>query len=399
MGPNLMAKDILTAVKVRALKEPGRYADGAGLYLHIDKNGNKRWIFRFTLDGKTSERGLGSAEVYSLAQARERALDQRQLAKSGVNPVREAKVVKEERRTESPTFGKVADDFLETKIKEFKNDKHIAQWRSTLKNHCSVIRNTPVDEIRVEHVLKVLKPIWYDTPETASRLRGRIEMILDAARVRGFIEETVPNPARWKGNLALLLPAQRAIDKGHHSALPYEKLPEFMVKLREVNSISSLALEFTILTASRTGEVIGATWPELDLKKRVWTIPDRRMKAGKEHRVPLSDRAIEILEGMKAGKMNDYVFPGRVDGLSNMSMDAVLRRMGLKTVATVHGFRSTFRDWCGDETHFPREVVEAALAHALKDKTEAAYRRKDALEKRRELMTAWEIFCLSSMES
>jgi integrase len=292
-----------------------------------------------------------------------------------------------------PTFGQIADDLIAKKQAESRNLKHKYQWEQTLgPAYCGAIRDVPVDEIGVEHVLEVLKAVWQSKPETASRLRGRIEQVLDAAKVQKH--RTGENPARWRGHLEHLLTKRKKLYRGHHAALPYADIPQFMTALREREAVAALALEFTILTAARTSEVLNATFDEFDLDAKVWTIPALRMKSGKSHRVPLSARAAEIVTKLAGVKTGRHVFPGQKAGkpLSNMAMATLLRRMERKSITT-HGFRSAFRDWCGNETHFPREIAEAALAHAVGDSVEQAYRRSDALEKRRSLMAAWAQFC------
>ncbi len=291
------------------------------------------------------------------------------------------------------TFGQFADEFIEEIAPGFSNEKHIYQWRATVQTYAASLRDKPVAEIGTDDVLAVLRPIWLTKQETASRLRGRIERILDAASAKKL--RAGENPARWRGNLKSLLPDPKLATQEHLAAMPYGEVNQFMAELRDREAASARALEFVILTAARTGEVIGATWDEIDLDQRLWTVPKERMKARIEHRVPLSDRALEILLDMKSGDDNSTgsVFPGqrRDRPLSQMAMLMLLRRM--KVAVTAHGFRSTFRDWAGDCTDFPRDVAEAALAHRLVDKTEAAYRRGTALEKRRDLMEAWAAFC------
>jgi integrase len=286
------------------------------------------------------------------------------------------------------TFGDIADALLASKAHEWRNEKHRDQWRWSLTEGAALLRSRPVDEIDTEAILAVLKPIWTAKPETASRLRGRIEAVLDAAKAQGH--RSGENPAAWRGHLSHLLSKRGKLTRGHHSAMPYVEVRALMALLRNDNGIASLALQFCILTATRTGEVLGARWSEIDLDARVWSIPAARTKAGREHRVPLCDRATEIVERLTTIRTSDYVFPGRNFGkpLSHVAMAKVLDRMGVEG-ATVHGFRSAFRDWAGNETHFARELAEAALAHAIGDKAEQAYRRSDALEKRRALMKAW----------
>ena len=291
-----------------------------------------------------------------------------------------------------PTFGKVALAYVEAHEASWRNAKHRAQWRSTLETHCKPIWGTAVDKIATEQVLAVLQPIWLTIPETAARLRGRIEVILDAARAQGH--RTGENPARWRGHLDKLLAKPGKLSRGHHAAMAYRDVAAFVARLRARDAVAGMALEFTILTAARSGEVLGARWREFDLVAKVWAVPGSRMKAGREHRVPLSGRALAILEKLRAARAGEFVFPGQRPGrpLSGMSLEMLLRRMKVED-ATVHGFRSSFRDWCGEETSFPREIAEAALAHVAGDATERAYRRGDALDKRRQLMEAWAAFC------
>jgi integrase len=387
-----MASGKLTARAVATAK-PGRHGDGAGLWLIVSYTGAKRWAYRFTIAGKVSELGLGSFPDLSLNAARDMAAEARKLAKSGKSPV-EARREAARADAGKPTFGKCADEFIAAKGSEWRNDKHRAQWAMTLTKYAGPLRSKPVDEIDTEAVLEVLTPLWQKTPETASRLRGRIEAVFDAARARGFIPRNEANPARWRGHLDKLLPKRPTLSRGHHAAMAYAELPAFVAKLREREALAALALEFAILTATRSGEVLGARWDEIDLVGKVWTIPAERMKAARAHRVPLAGRALAILERLFETRTGEYVFPGHREKrpLSNMAMEMVLRRMDMDGV-TVHGMRSAFRDWAGNETHFAREVAEAALAHVVGDKAEQAYRRGDALEKRRELMDAWARYC------
>ncbi len=293
---------------------------------------------------------------------------------------------------EIPTFGVVADRFVDEMAPQFRNEKHIAQWRMTLRVYAEPLRDRSIDVIDTDLVVSVLKPIWQKLPETASRLRGRIERILDFARVKGW--RAGENPARWRGHLDKLLPKRQKLTRGHHAAMPFENVPAFVRELRTRDAVGALALEFTILTASRTGEVLGAKWSEFDLEKKVWTIPANRMKAAREHRVPLTSRLAEILQALKEIAEGEFVFPGAnpKKQISGMSMTMVLRRMKREDV-TVHGFRSAFRDWAAECTPFPNEVCEAALAHTIQNRTEAAYRRGDLFEKRRQLMEQWALFC------
>ncbi len=381
----------------------GRHADGGGLYLAKDTDGRSRWLFFFTIGGRRREMGLGPFPTVSLAVARAAAALARQQVASGLDPIVErdravaeaaaasaAKATPE--KSSKPTFGQVADEFLRSKTAEFRNDKHRAQWKMTLQKYAKPLHRMPVDAITTKDVLAVLSPIWLKIPETASRLRGRIERVLAAAKAKGL--RSGENPAAWRDNLKELLPARQKLTRGHHAALPFERVPEFVAALRRRPGLDARALEFCILTAARSGEVLGASWSEIDIDKAVWTVPARRMKAGKEHRVPLTERAVAILREIEPlRREDDYVFPGRKVGrpLSSMAMEMLLRRM--EVAVTVHGFRSSFRDWAGEATNFPREVAEAALAHVISNKTEAAYRRGDALEKRRAMMAAWAAYC------
>jgi integrase len=376
----------LTARKVETAK-PGKYSDGGNLYLIVSPTGARKWVLRFTWRRRAKEMGLGSALSVPLADARERAAAARRKIAQGVNPIEDRK-----RDNGIPTFGEMADTVLASLSAGFRNEKHKAQWRSTLETYAATLRNKSVDTIVTDDVLVVLKPIWTTKAETASRLRGRIEKVLDAAKAKGF--RSGENPARWRGHLDHLLPRPSKLSRGHHAAMPYEEIADFIDKLRANQSLAALALELCILTAARSGEILGMRWSEVDLNKAVWTIPAHRMKAGREHRVPLANRAATILGQLEKSRIGEFVFPGNVreKPLSNMAMEMVLRRMKIKN-ATVHGFRSSFRDWAGNVSSFPRELVETALAHVIGDKAEQAYRRSDALEKRRKLMGAWDAYC------
>ncbi len=388
----------LTAVAVRAHSAPGLYADGAGLYLQINKTGAKSWTFIFQWRGARKQMGLGSLKVRSLAEAREAADAARKLVAGGINPIEE----RGDTRTTDRTFGALADQLLEALRPEWKNAKHVYQWERSLKVDAVPLRALDVDAIATEDVLAVLKPIWAVKPETASRTRGRIERVLDAAKAKGL--RTGENPARWKGHLALLLPKRPKLYKGHHPAMPFDMVADFMRDLRTRPAAAARALELLILTASRTGEIVGAERSEFDLSKKVWTVPAERMKGKVEHRVPLTEGAVKIVqaamtEGDVLAKLNPQVptrwlftRPDGMKPMSNMAMIMLLRRMGHESYS-VHGFRSTFRDWAGECTNFPREVVEAALAHQVGNEVERAYRRGDALEKRRKLMDAWSGYC------
>src|ERR1700704_2311847 len=376
----------LTARKVETAK-PGKYSDGGNLYLIVSETGARKWVLRFTWRRRAKEMGLGSAASVPLADAREKAANARRKIAQGLNPIDERK-----RDGGIPTFGEMADDVRETLSAGFRNEKHKAQWKSTLETYAAPLRAKPVDTIATDDVLAVLKPIWTTKAETASRVRGRIEKVLDAAKAKGFREGE--NPARWRGHLDHLLPRPLKLARGHHAAMPYEDVAAFIAKLREREAHSALALELCVLTAARSGEILGIRWSEIDLDKKIWTVPASRMKAGREHRVPLASRAVAILLQLGKLKVGDFVFPGQTRNkpLSNMAMEMILRRMNVQA-ATVHGFRSSFRDWAGNVSNFPREITETALAHVVGDKAEQAYRRSDALEKRRKLMDAWSAYC------
>ncbi|OQP84604.1 integrase [Rhizobium rhizosphaerae] len=379
----------LSARAVTTIKKPGRHGDGGGLYLVVDKSGARRWVFLYRRDDRLREMGLGGLNSVPLARARELAAEARANLQAGVDPIE----AKRNAPVAVPTFGEEADDFIDAMAPQFRNAKHLDQWKMTLKLYAAPLRAKPVDRITTADILEVLKPIWLTKPETASRVRGRIERVLDAAKAKGH--RTGENPAVWRGHLANLLPKRKKLSRGHHAAMPYEDLPAFLADLRNRDGIAARALEFTILAAARSGETFGATWREINLEAALWIIPADRMKAGREHRVPLTARAVEILTELSAlsAGPDAYVFPGQREGrpLSVMAMDMLLRRMDVDF--TVHGFRSSFRDWAGEETAFPREVAEAALAHVVGDQTERAYRRGDALEKRRKLMAAWANYC------
>jgi len=402
-----MAIGKLTARAVETLKKAGRHSDGGGLYLHVKATGAKSWAFIAVIKGKRREIGLGPVASVPLIEARRKAQEAREAIARGDDPLG---VLRPKEAVTVPTFGEVADELIASKETEWRNEKHKAQWRVTLgtvpydlakvridqKAHAlhvkalTALRAMPVDTIDTAQVLAVLKPLWLTAPETASRLRGRIEAVLDGAKGKKY--RTGDNPAAWRGSLKSWLPKRDKLSRGHHAAMKFKVIPEFMARLRARDSISARCLEFLILTASRSGEAIGTRWSEIDLDGAVWTIPANRMKAAKEHRVPLSDRALAIVKALHDTRVSEFVFPGRgTKGLSNMAMMMCLR--DLAPGVTVHGFRSAFRDWCGEATNFPRDVAEQALAHAVGDETERAYRRGDALEKRRLMMAQWAIYC------
>jgi integrase len=387
----------LAAVEVRGIDKKGMHHDGGGLYLQVSASGAKSWIFRFTLDGRAREMGLGPVHAIPLAEARKRAAECRRMRLDGIDPIKARSEHRSWKKLEAAkgiTFAACAAAYLDAHQDAWRNALHRKQWRTTLNNYAGpVFGSLPVQEVDLTLVMKALEPIWRTKCETASRVRGRIEAVLDWATVRGY--RTGENPARWRGHLDKLLPARAKIQKvQHHPALPYDELAGFMERLRGEDGIAARALEFLILTAARTGEIIGARWDEVDLEEKIWTVPGERMKAGREHRVPLSAAALAILKRMKETRESDFVFPGGKKGmpLSNMAMLAVLKRMGRDDL-TAHGFRSTFRDWAAECTDFRSEVVEMALAHAIENKVEAAYRRGDLFQKRRQLMEAWAQFC------
>jgi integrase len=377
MGKDMGRKvNQLNARRVVTITKPGRHADGGNLYLSISGNGGRSWVFMFRWRGKTKEIGFGSARDVTLARARELATEARAKLAEGIAPVSPRS------STEGSTFADVADRLVEAMRPSWRNGKHAKQWEDTLSKEAAPLRSMSVDKITTEEVLAVLKPMWNTKHATASRLRGRIERVLDAAKAQGM--RSGENPARWRGHLDQLLPKRQRLAPAHHAAIPYTDLPAFMGELRERDGTAARALEFLILTAARTGEVRFATRQEIDLDAGLWTVPPGRMKGGREHVVPLSPRAVEIVRGMPAGEL---VFP-----LAKMALDLVLKRLR-PAGATVHGFRSSFRDWAGDCTHHPRDVVEAALAHAISNQVEAAYRRSTAIEKRRRLMDDWARYC------
>ena len=389
----------LSPLKVQKEKKPGLYGDGAGLWLHVGPTGGKSWVYRFMLDGTAREMGLGPLHTISLAEARQAAAECRKLRLAGIDPI-DARVEKRKaRRLEAAkaiTFKSCAAKYIAANRAAWRNAKHAAQWDATLAAYaCPVIGELSVAEIDTGHVTRILEPIWATKPETAARVRGRIEAVLDYARTHRWREGE--NPARWRGHLENVLPRRSKVRKVvHHAALPWSEIGAFMVKLGKQEGVAAMALRFAVLTAARTGEVIGARWDEIDLLGSTWTVPAGRMKGGREHRVPLPGAAVAVLH--EAARLREtgtiVVFPGAKKGkpLSNMAMLVLLRRMGRGDL-TSHGFRSTFRDWAAEMTGYQREVVEAALAHAIPDKVEAAYRRGDLFEKRRRLMGEWAEFC------
>jgi integrase len=394
----------LSAAEVKKLaKIPGRHSDGGGLVLQVDpRSGVASWIFRFMLAGRARTAGLGPIDTVSLREARDKALRMRKQLVDGKDPLDEKHAVllaAHAARAKTLTFQECAAAYIAAHSAGWKSPKHGAQWSATLGTYVFPIFGAlPVQSVDVGLVMKAVEPIWTTKPETASRVRGRIESVLDWATARGY--RTGENPARWRGHLENLLPKRSKVQRvEHHAALPYGELPGFVAELRQQRGATARALEFLILTAGRTSEVLGAKWSEIDLGARLWTIPGCRMKGSKEHRIPLCERAVELLEEMAAIREGAFVFPGASAGrpLSNMALAMLLRRMA-RGDFTVHGFRSTFSDWCAERTNFPSELREMALAHAVGNKVEAAYRRGDMFEKRRKLMQAWSKFCGSPQE-
>ena len=387
----------LSPRRIETERKQGRYADGGGLYLQVSSQGTKSWLFRFTQGGKARQMGLGAIQTISLPEAREAALKCRKLLHEGIDPIEARNRERSSKRSQAAsakTFKECAEEYISSHRAGWRNAKHAAQWTSTLETYAfPVIGSLPVQDIDTPLVMNVLKPIWQVKTETASRVRGRIEVILDWATVGNYRKGE--NPARWKGHLAIMLPAKSTVMKvKHHAALPYDEIGAFMEQLAERDSVSARGLEFQILTAARTGEVIGATWAEIDLDKAVWTIPAKRTKTAKEHRVPLSSSATALLEHMQEVSTSEFIFLGARSKkpLSNMAFLQLLKRMGRGDL-TAHGFRSSFRDWAAERTNYPNEVAEMALAHTIGDKVEAAYRRGDLFEKRRKMMDAWADYC------
>jgi len=382
----------MTDRRLKALADPGRYGDGGGLYIRVRGADAKAWAFLYRHGGAWNEIGLGPYPAVSLARAREIAAEYRTALASGGDP----KAIRDAEKTpkREPTFAEAAADYMKALAPGWRNAKHRYQWEQTLgPDYCGPIIGKRVADVGLDDVLAVLQPVWQTKPETASRLRGRIERVLDAAKVRGW--RTGENPGRWRGNLDSLLPKRRKRETVVHlPAMPFDDVPAFVARLRQSDAISARALEFLILTAARSGEVLGATWGEMDLDAGLWVIPKERMKAKKEHRIPFSGRALAIVKELSETQLGDLVFPGMKPGkpLSAMTLTMAMRRMGVEGVP--HGFRSAFRDWAGDRTSFDRETIELALAHQIGNEVERAYRRTDALAKRKGVMEAWASFCL-----
>lgn len=388
----------LTPLQVKRADAGAFLADGGGLYLQAGPTGAKSWIFRFKLNGRGREMGLGPLHTIGLAEARERAQEQRKLLLDGIDPIdarNAARSALSDQQAKSSSFDECARAYIDAHASGWTNPKHTEQWHATLATYASpVFGDLAVSVIDTGHVVRALDPIWRTKTETAARVRGRIERVLSWAKVRGY--RTGENPARWRGHLDQLLPAPSSVQKvAHHPALPFSQIGTFMLELRAQEGIAARALEFLILKAARTGEVIGAERPEFDAGEKVWTVPAERMKSGRMHRVPLTAADIQLFQALPAA--GKYVFMGARAGkpLSNMAMLALLKRMGRDDL-TVHGFRSTFRDWAAERTNYPNIVVEMALAHTIESKVEAAYRRGDLFEKRRRLMNDWAAYCSRS---
>ena len=396
----------LTTKQIEKLNTPGRYHDGYGLHLQVRSTRNRSWLLRYERSGRERWMGLGSFSLFSLSEARDRARKARQLLYDGRDPLEErrtlVKLAEEQasRRTDAKTFSQVATEYFEQHQAKWRNRKHRAQFLSTLKQYAyPLLGHWSIADVDRAKILRVLDPIWKTKPETANRIRGRIEAVLNFAAVRGYRDGD--NPARWKGHLDQVLLGKSYIRKvKHHRALPFKDISSFCAALRKRAGVAARAMEFLILTAARTSEVTGAQWPEIDFETRTWTVPADRMKAKREHRVPLSDAAISLLMQLPRENGNPFVFVGpRKLGISNMAMDAVLKRLEMKNRATVHGFRSSFRDWVAETTNYQNHVAEAALAHVVGDRVEAAYRRGDLFERRRKMMADWARYCDGGVQS
>jgi integrase len=387
----------LTAVGINRLKAPGFYSDGGNLNFRIADGGSRSWVFRFAKNGRTRDAGLGPYPEVSLADARIKAFEWRKLLVAGIDPLDQRNAARASdlvAASKSLTFDDCLTGYAAAHESGWRSVKHAKQWRASLTAYASpVFGRLPVSAIDTGMLMRVLEPIWAAKPTTASRVRGRIENVLDWAKVRGYRRDE--NPARWKGHLDHLLPSKSKVQAiEHHAAMPYAEIGGFMAQLRERPNVSARALEFLILTAGRRGEVIGARWSEIDLPGKVWTIPASRMKASREHRVPLTSAAVAVLKQMEAIRQSDFVFPGMGGGRIGINaMHELLGAMGWRDAAKAHGFRSTFRDWAAERTSFPRELAELSLAHSVGNEVEQAYRRTDMFEKRRKLMDAWAAYC------
>lgn len=416
-----MKSNLLTVKSVERLLRTGEKAmhgDGQGLYLKVSSVGSGSWIYRFKLNGKSRDMGLGTVDDISLVQARESASQARNIVKGGSDPVllrqQLSRPCEENIASPAKVFREVAEDYIEAHKAGWKNAKHAQQWTNTLATYAfPIIGSKPVDEVETDHILQILNPIWTQKPETAARVRNRLELVLDAAKARRL--RTGENPAQWRGHLDKLLPRRRLADRGNHASLPWQQLPTFMAALKASTDLSSIAVKLTVLCALRTSEVLGGCWGEVDFKEEIWTIPAARMKAGRQHRVPLSQPVLDMLRSLKTQSRSELLFPGRTTGrpLSNMAMLQKIRGMdeiSLKNkgpgwrneageVITMHGFRSSFRDWAAETTNFANIVPEMALAHKISNATEAAYRRGDLLEKRKQLMEEWARYALSGCKA
>jgi integrase len=387
----------LTATKIGGRLDSGYYGDGGCLYFRVAPAGSRSWVFRYALNGRTRDMGLGAYPTLTLAMARDRALEMRRLVADGIDPIDRRRAILADGRVENATtltFAAAALKYIAAHEAGWRNAKHRTQWANSIRDHVSpIIGSLAVKSIDTGLMLQVLEPIWQTKTETASRVRGRIEAVLDWAKVRGY--RSGENPARWRGHLDHLLPAKTKLAKvEHHVALPYTKAAWLLDELRQQNGSGPLALEFLTLTAARVSEVIRATWGEVDLKTRTWTIPSERMKSGKEHRVPLSNSALVALTKAQAFRSDDLVFPGIKAGgpLTQVYLLNLLQRI-TKSKVTVHGLRTTFRTWAAERTNYPSEVAELALAHAVGSQVERAYARTDLFEKRRQLMQQWADYC------
>jgi integrase len=388
----------LTARDIQTLSAPGYYGAGQvpGLYLCIAKGGSKSWIYRYQMNGRRRDMGIGSTATFTLAEARDKAFELRRGVARGIDPIdakRQGRAAAGLDKARAMTFRECADAYITVHRAGWRSAKHAEAWPQSLEAFVyPTLGDLPVGAVDVGLVMKAVEPIWTTKPETASRVRGRIESILDWATARGY--RTGENPARWRGHLENLLPKTAKVRRvEHHAALPYADVGAFLIELRQQDTVSARALEFAILTAARTGQVIGAQWSEISIADRLWVVPAKRMKASREHRVPLSDAAMAIVEKMAAVRHSDFLFPGLKAG-QGLGERTVLKLIGrMRPDSTVHGFRSSFRDWCAERTNFDRDTAELALAHAVGDRVEAAYRRGDLFAKRRQLMDAWAKFC------
>ena len=387
----------LSALRVAAAKAPGMYGDGAGLYLKVDEGGSRSWILRYKVAGRSRKLGLGPVHTVSLALARDKAADARRLLLDGKDPIEVKRAARAAHLLEAAktiSFDDCAANFVATNKAAWRSEKHVGEWMTSLQRYASpVFGKLAVADVDRGLIVRALEPIWSTKPETASRVRQRVERVLSYAKANGYRDGE--NPAAWKGNLDHILPrADKIKAVKHFAAMPHNEVATLMARLAPLDEVAAAALRFTILTAARSGEVLGAQWSEIDLESAIWTVPGVRMKTGRQHRIPLSDPAISILNKMQAGHPHgghELVFPGRKPGkgIGETSMAYTMRGLGIGAEATVHGFRSSFRDWCSEQTAFPREVAEACLAHTVGDKVELAYRRTEFIVKRRALMTAW----------